>query len=221
MGLILFNARRYDESMREYRDLLALGSNEVNALWGIGLVLMAKHQADQALPVLEKAVSVSDRSPGIVGGLVMAYAQAGRRRDALRLLAELKKREQPGYSGSFVIAYLGLGDYDEAFAWLDRGYKEQANIMQFLLFADVPRRKQNFPSTARRSHTPAKSVKYREASALRWQTSAGSSWWRPTLGRVHFRCLRASFEKRFSLRAPSKFRILKRDNENASRRASP
>jgi TolB-like protein/Flp pilus assembly protein TadD len=132
MGLILFNARRYDESMREYRDLLALGSNEANALWGIGLVLMAKHQADKAIPVLEKAVSVSDRSPGIVGGLVMAYAQAGRRRDALRLLAELKKREQPGYSGSFVIAYLGLGDYDEAFAWLDRAYQEQANIIQFL-----------------------------------------------------------------------------------------
>jgi TolB-like protein/Flp pilus assembly protein TadD len=132
MGLILFNARRYDESMREYRDLLALGSNEANALWGIGLVLMAKHQADKAIPVLEKAVSVSGRSPGIVGGLVMAYAQAGRRRDALRLLAELKQREQPGYSGSFVIAYLGLGDYDEAFAWLDRAYQEQANIIQFL-----------------------------------------------------------------------------------------
>ena len=62
----------------------------------------------------------------------MAYAQAGRRTDALRLLAELKKREQPGYSGALVIAYLGLGDYDEAFAWLNRAYQEHANIMQFL-----------------------------------------------------------------------------------------
>ena len=132
MGLILFNARRYDESMRNYRDLLAVGSNGTDALWGIGLVLMAKRQADQAIPVLEKAVSVSDRSPGIVGGLVMAYAQAGRRTDALRLLADLKKREQPGYAGALVFGYLGLGDYDEVFIWLDRAYQEQSNIIQFL-----------------------------------------------------------------------------------------
>jgi tetratricopeptide (TPR) repeat protein len=131
-GELLFAARRYDEAMREYRDLLAVGTDEANALWSIGLVLMAKHQYDQAVPVLEKAVAVSNRSPGIVGGLIMAYAQAGRRSDALRLLAELKEHERPGYSGAFVYAYLGLGDYDEAFAWLDRAYQEQANIMQNL-----------------------------------------------------------------------------------------
>ena len=62
----------------------------------------------------------------------MAYAQAGRRSDALRLLDELKKREQPGYSGAFVFAYLGLGDYDQAFAWLEHAYQEQANIIQVL-----------------------------------------------------------------------------------------
>ena len=131
-GDLLLYARRYDEALSEYRDLLALESDDVGALQGIGLVLMAKHQPEQAVPVLEKAVSVSNQSPGMVGYLVMAYAQAGRRTDALRLLAELKKHEQPGYSGAFVIAYLGLGDYDQAFAWLNRAYQEHANIMQYL-----------------------------------------------------------------------------------------
>jgi hypothetical protein len=27
---------------------------------------------------------------------------------------------------------LGLGDYDEAFAWLEEAYKEQSNLLQFL-----------------------------------------------------------------------------------------
>ena len=98
----------------------------------MGTVLLAKHQAEQAVSLLEKAVSVSHRSPGIVGALVMAYAQVGRRSDALRLLAELKKGERPGYSGALVIAYLGLGDYDQAFVRLERAYEEQANIIQFL-----------------------------------------------------------------------------------------
>ena len=53
----------------------------------------------------------------------MASAQSGRRSDALRLLAELKKRERPGYSGPLVIAYLGLGDYDQSFVWLERAYQ--------------------------------------------------------------------------------------------------
>ena len=29
-------------------------------------------------------------------------------------------------------AYLGLGDYEQAFAWLEQAYKEQSNILQFL-----------------------------------------------------------------------------------------
>ena len=44
--------------------------------------------------MLEKAVSVSNRSPGATGVLIRAYAHAGRRSDALRLLAELKDAEK-------------------------------------------------------------------------------------------------------------------------------
>ena len=132
MGLILYHARRYDEAIEEYRGVLAVLPDEANSLWSIGIVLMAKHQAEQAIPVLEMAVSVSNRSPGIIGSLVMAYAQAGRRIGALRLLAELKKHQQPGYAGAFVNAYLGLGDYDQAFFWLEQAYRQQANPMQRL-----------------------------------------------------------------------------------------
>jgi hypothetical protein len=84
--------------------------------------------------VLEKAVSVSDRSPGVIGVLVRAYAHAGRRTDALRLLAELKTRKQASYvpAAAFVNAYLGLGENDQAFAWLERAYTEHSNILQFV-----------------------------------------------------------------------------------------
>ncbi|MDQ1388666.1 MAG: eukaryotic-like serine/threonine-protein kinase, partial [Acidobacteriaceae bacterium] len=69
-----------------------------------------------------------------IGVLVSAYAHAGRRTDALRLLAELKRRKQASYvpAGAFVNAYLGLGEYDQAFVWLDQANMEQSNILQFL-----------------------------------------------------------------------------------------
>lgn len=131
---ILFQSRRYDEAMQELRSVLAVRPDDSGALWFLGFVLIANRQAGDAIPYLEKALSVSGRSPGVIGVLIRAYAQAGRRADALRLLAELKKRKQAGYvpAAAFVNAYLGLGDNEEAFAWLEQGYKEHSNILQWL-----------------------------------------------------------------------------------------
>lgn len=133
VGWILFLSRRYDEALPELRSALAVRSNDAGTLWGLGFVLIANHQPEEAIPVLEKAVSLSDGSPGVIGVLVRAYAQAGRRTDALRLLAELKRRKQAGYlpAGAFVNAYLGLGENDLAFAWLEQAYREQSNILQY------------------------------------------------------------------------------------------
>jgi tetratricopeptide (TPR) repeat protein len=134
MAWILFCARRYDEANPELRSKLALRPDDALALWVLGFVLVSDNRPKEAIPVLEKAVSVSDRSPGIMGVLVAAYAHAGRRTDALRLLAELKTRNQKGYvpAAAFITAYLGLGDYNEAFVWFERAYQEQSNILQFL-----------------------------------------------------------------------------------------
>jgi hypothetical protein len=84
--------------------------------------------------VLEKALAVTDRTPGIIGVLVRAYAHVGLRADALRLLAELKRRKLAGYvpAAAFVNAYLGLGDTEQAFAWVDRACQEHSNIVQYL-----------------------------------------------------------------------------------------
>jgi pentatricopeptide repeat protein len=69
-----------------------------------------------------------------MGVLIRAYAHAGRRADALRLLNELNRRQQKGYvpSAAFVNAYLGLGDTEQAFVWLEKAYKEQSNILELL-----------------------------------------------------------------------------------------
>jgi Flp pilus assembly protein TadD len=95
---------------------------------------VVKGQPKEAIPVLEKAAKLANRSSGYIDVLAAAYARAGRRTDALRILAELKKRKQAGYvaAGSFVILALGLGDKEQAFAWLDEAYKEKSNILQFV-----------------------------------------------------------------------------------------
>ncbi len=125
-GSILFHARRYDEAIRELR------RDDPNH-WYLGLALIANGQPDEAITMLEKALG-TDRNPVVVGVLVRAYAHAGRRREALRLVEELKRRQQTSYvaPSPFVDAYLGLGDNEQALAWLERGYQEESNILQLM-----------------------------------------------------------------------------------------
>jgi tetratricopeptide (TPR) repeat protein len=116
------------------RDALAFRPDDALAHWFLGFALIAKDQPAEAIPELEKAVAVNDRGPGAIGVLIRAYAHAGRRKVALRLLADSKLRNHAGYvpTGAFVNAYWGLGDNEQAFVWLERGYQEQSNILQFL-----------------------------------------------------------------------------------------
>jgi TolB-like protein/DNA-binding winged helix-turn-helix (wHTH) protein len=133
-GRILFHARRYDEAIRVYRGVLASDPDHAPANMFLGMALIANGQPDKAIPPLERVVSGSERPIEASGVLVMAYAQAGRRADALRLLGELKKRQQTGYvpTGVFVNAYLGLGDKEQTFVWLDRAAQERENILEYV-----------------------------------------------------------------------------------------
>jgi TolB-like protein/DNA-binding winged helix-turn-helix (wHTH) protein/Tfp pilus assembly protein PilF len=134
LGWVLYIARRYSEAIQELRSASSTNPDNVGVLWRLGFVLIANNQPREAIPVLEKAVRISNRSPGVVGVLAKAYALAGQRRKAVALLEELQRRRQRRYvpAAAFVNAYLGLGDTKEVFVWLDQGFKEKSNLMQWL-----------------------------------------------------------------------------------------
>jgi serine/threonine protein kinase/Flp pilus assembly protein TadD len=134
IGATLFHAHRYEEAIREERGSVSVLPDNATANWFLGFALVANGQAEEAVTVLEKARSLSGGSPGVTGVLIRAYAHAGRRADALRLLEELKQRQKRGYipAAAFVNAYLGLDDREQAFVWLERAYQEHSNILQLL-----------------------------------------------------------------------------------------
>jgi tetratricopeptide (TPR) repeat protein len=134
LAWILFQSRHYDEAIRELRSSLAVRPNGAGRLWVLGFTLVINGQANEAIPLLERAAALADRSSGFIDVLGAAYARAGRRSDALRILAELKRRKRHGYvaAASFVIVYLGLGENEQAFAWLEEAYKERSNMLQFV-----------------------------------------------------------------------------------------
>jgi hypothetical protein len=67
-------------------------------------------------------------------------------------LAELQEREKARFvpAGAFVNAYLGLGDEEQAFAWLERAYQEHSNSLQLLKVFDPIRGDPRFANLVRR-----------------------------------------------------------------------
>jgi tetratricopeptide (TPR) repeat protein len=64
-------------------------------------------------------------SPHSLGHLGNAYARAGHVREAHKIIAELIRHVSKDEVGRYEIAlvYAGLGDKDDAFAWLEEAYK--------------------------------------------------------------------------------------------------
>ena len=150
LAWILFSARRYDEAIRELHAILAVTPDDARALWYLGFSLIGKGKPQDAIPPLERALSITHGSPGVIGLLARAYGHVGRRSEARHLIAELNRRRPKGYvpTTPFVQAYLGLGDYDQAFAWFERAYQEKSNILQWLKVEPFPDDLRNDPRFA-------------------------------------------------------------------------
>jgi tetratricopeptide (TPR) repeat protein len=155
IGWILFQARRYDDSIRELRSFLAVHPDDAIAHLLLAFPMIANGQAEEAIPDLEKTNSMMRRSPGALELLATAHARAGHRTEALRLLKELKQRRGAGYvqATSFINPNLALGNYDEAFVWFERAYDQREGILQWLKvhpFFDPVRNDPRFKDLQRR-----------------------------------------------------------------------
>ncbi|HKQ76183.1 MAG TPA: hypothetical protein VJ810_20990 [Blastocatellia bacterium] len=80
------------------------------------------------------AKSGDGRRPVMEAALGHAFAVAGKRAEAQRALNGLKEASQRRFISSYGIAviYTGLGDREQAFAWLNRAYDERDNWLNYL-----------------------------------------------------------------------------------------
>jgi TolB-like protein/DNA-binding winged helix-turn-helix (wHTH) protein/Tfp pilus assembly protein PilF len=126
LGWGLLYARRYDESIAQLKKTLDLapdvGYTNMHLAWNYS----QKRMYPEAVAACRRAVSLLRQDQLVLGGCGMAYALAGRRQDALALLARLKKH--PGDLDAYNVAliYDGLGDIDRTMEWLERAYRERS-----------------------------------------------------------------------------------------------
>jgi tetratricopeptide (TPR) repeat protein len=95
----------------------------------LGEALAQKRAYNEAIGELQKAAELSPGSSAFTANLGNAYALSGRKEEALKILNDLKNGSHAGFSNAPEIAmvYVGLGDKDQAMAWLEKAYSERFN----------------------------------------------------------------------------------------------
>lgn len=138
-GFLLENARRYDEAIEQLNSVIAVDPNHYQAHWMLGHTYAVSGQFGEAIASAEKAVALSERAPGALGMLGMIYGLAGHKGKAKEILHELLKLDERRYVTPAALAYvyIGLGDKDQAFVWLEKAYRERSNFMVYLKVVPV------------------------------------------------------------------------------------
>lgn len=135
-----FMAHQYAEAIEHYRKGFEVEPDPM-AYFGLVLALAQNGDYGTAISEAEKSTKLND-SPLLLTGLATAYARAGRRADAnrvLRRLEEISRQQGPapawhvgGAAFPYVCPYevagvhAQLGDKDRAFEWLDKAYRSRS-----------------------------------------------------------------------------------------------
>jgi tetratricopeptide (TPR) repeat protein len=125
-ALILYRARRYDESIAQCKVAQEFGPNDANTLWFFALALEQRGAMREAILRLEHAVSLSP-APHYKALLGRACALAGERAKAMEILDELKAASQRRYVSPFDLAVVcvGLADLDAAFQFFEEAFRQR------------------------------------------------------------------------------------------------
>jgi serine/threonine-protein kinase len=161
LAFAYFVARQYDRAIELYRKAIEKKPENPHPHILLGEVYLAKGMPAEAVAEMQKGMALDatltrtperwDRYPL----LACAYAAAGRRSEALKILDQQQRLAKKRYVSpyNFAIIYTSLGDKDRAFEWLAKAIEERALIIHHLksrpLF-DALRSDPRYPDLLRR-----------------------------------------------------------------------
>jgi TolB-like protein len=122
----LFANRRYDEALAQLDRVAAIQPPLQAFAFGTAQCYAKKQMWPEAIAALRPQAEAGD--PLFIALLGYMLARGGQREEANRILADLVARRERTGVGAFQIAvvYAGLGDFDQAFAWLDKSIDDRS-----------------------------------------------------------------------------------------------
>ncbi|HXI38621.1 MAG TPA: tetratricopeptide repeat protein [Bryobacteraceae bacterium] len=124
LGLTCYMQRQYDQAIEWVRKGLELGEG-CGSRRLLGYVYLRKHRYADAAEEMRRSLAEPPVAYGLAG-LGETYGCWGKKEKAREILQELETLSTTEYvpAISRVRVYAGLGDWEHAFDWLERAYKE-------------------------------------------------------------------------------------------------
>ncbi|HVQ47320.1 MAG TPA: tetratricopeptide repeat protein, partial [Gemmatimonadales bacterium] len=126
VGRALYALRRNDEAVTQLQQVLRADPAFAGAHVTLGRVYVEQGRMAEAIGEFQRAVELRGRNALDVAYLAAAYAVAGKRSEAQRLLVELERRSRREQVPPTVLAivHIALGEDERAFDLLDRAIAE-------------------------------------------------------------------------------------------------
>jgi TolB-like protein/Tfp pilus assembly protein PilF len=133
LGTVLYWSRKYEAAMEQEQKALDFDPSYFPSLITKAWVVEAAGRPREAIALCEKARALAD-TPWTLAALGRAFALAGRTEEARRIVEKLEKLSGQEFVSGYDVAaiYAGLGQKDEAFAGLEKAYKQRAEWLGYL-----------------------------------------------------------------------------------------
>jgi len=133
-GATFYFARQEDEAIAQLGKTINLEPRFALTYLYLGQAYEQKKMYPQAVATLQEGMTHGERHPYLIAALGHAYALAGERDKALKALAELHQISERRYVSPYLFAviYAGLGDKDQAFAWLNKAVEDRSFFLIWL-----------------------------------------------------------------------------------------
>ncbi|HEU4875587.1 MAG TPA: winged helix-turn-helix domain-containing protein, partial [Pyrinomonadaceae bacterium] len=128
VGWMLYLARDYDKAIEQENIVLEMDENFALAHRYLGLAYEQKGMYVEAISEFQKARSLSGARPLDSAALAHAYAIGGRKGEARQILERVTDRSTQVYfpAQDIALIYVGLGEKDLAFDWLEKAFQERS-----------------------------------------------------------------------------------------------
>jgi serine/threonine-protein kinase len=134
LGRFLLYAKDYNAAITQSHKTIELHADYFHAFLDIGTACLAQGKAEEALDWFRRGQALETSVRSYDALLVRALAALGRREEADAIMARLEEEARVHYVRSEVLAmgYAALGDFDRAFAGLERAFQARSAGLIYL-----------------------------------------------------------------------------------------
>jgi tetratricopeptide (TPR) repeat protein len=134
LGSRFFYTRQYPKAIEQCQKTLTMDAAFVPAHVFLGRAYEQNGAYAEAIAELRKALDLSEGGSNELAALADAYAVSHHASETGKLLEQLKERSRQTYVQPSLMAsiYLGLGQKDQAFDWLQKAYEDRSAGLVYL-----------------------------------------------------------------------------------------